>query len=67
MLLVSGSVSNSKMIQMGVSKNTATPKWMVKIMENPITLPETNIAHENPIFLGKCHQNGGFSMAMWEC
>ena len=28
------------------------------------TLPETNIAHENPIFPGKCHQNGGLSMAM---
>ena len=27
------------------------------------TLPETNIAHENPIFPGKYHQNGGFSMA----
>ncbi len=26
--------------------------------------PETNIAHEIPIFLGKYHQNGGFSMAM---
>ncbi len=23
------------------------------------TLPETNIAHENPIFPGKYHQNGG--------
>ena len=23
-------------IHMGVSKNTGTPKWMVKIMENPI-------------------------------
>ena len=28
------------------------------------TLPETNIARENPIFPGKYHQNGGFSMAM---
>ena len=28
------------------------------------TLPETNIAHENPIFPCKYHQNGGFSMAM---
>ena len=27
-------------------------------------LPETNIAHENPIFPGKYHQNGGFSLAM---
>ena len=28
------------------------------------TLPETNIARENPIFPCKYHQNGGFSMAM---
>ena len=28
------------------------------------TLPETNIAHEIPIFPSKYHQNGGFSMAM---
>ena len=28
------------------------------------TLPETNIANENPIFPGKYHQNGGFPMAM---
>ena len=28
------------------------------------TLPETNIAHENPVFPGKYHQNGGFPMAM---
>ncbi len=34
----------------------------IKFAKN--TLPETNIAHENPIFLGKYHQNGGFSMAM---
>ena len=31
---------------------------------DPITLPESNIAHENHIFPGKYHQNGGFSMAM---
>ncbi len=29
-----------------------------------VTLPEANIAHENPIFPCKYHQNGGFSMAM---
>ncbi len=28
------------------------------------TLPETNIARENPIFPCKYHQNGGFSMAI---
>ena len=32
--------------------------------EREFTLPETNIAHENPIFPGKYHQNGGVSMAM---
>ena len=25
---------------MGVSKNKGTPKWMVKIMENPITMDD---------------------------
>ena len=28
------------------------------------TLPETNIAHENPMFPCKYHQKGGCSMAM---
>ena len=28
------------------------------------TLPETNIAHEIPMFPSKYHQKGGFSMAM---
>ena len=37
-------------------------KWRSSIFN--ITLPETNIAHENPIFPGKYHQNCGFSMAM---
>ena len=35
-----------------------------KNMRKVLLLPETNIAHENPIFPGKYHQNGGFSMAM---
>ena len=40
--------------------------WSLKngVEERMVTLPETNIAHENPIFPGKYHQNGGFSMAM---
>ena len=29
-----------------------------------LIIPETNIAHENPMFPDKYHQNGGFSMAM---
>ena len=27
-------------VYMGVSKNTGTPKWMVKIMENPIKMDD---------------------------
>ena len=42
---------------------TVSPNRKGKSLPN-ITLPETNITHENPIFLGKYHQNGGFSMAM---
>jgi len=33
---------------MGVSKNRGTPKWMVKIMENPIKMDDLG---ENPLFL----------------
>jgi len=33
--------------QMGVSKNRGTPKWMVKIMENPIKMDDLGI----PLFL----------------
>ena len=41
------------------------PHFNIPVWENEaFTLPETNIAHENPIFPGKYHQNGGFSMAM---
>ena len=36
----------------------------VRRKTNADALPETNIAHENTIFPGKYHQNGGFSMAM---
>ena len=32
---------------MGVSKNTGTPKWMVKIMENPIKMDDLGV----PLFL----------------
>ncbi len=34
---------------MGVSKNRGTPKWMVKIMENPIKIDDVG---GFPIFLG---------------
>ena len=32
---------------MGVSKNSGTPKWMVKIMENPIKMDDLRV----PLFL----------------
>ena len=32
---------------MGVSKNRGTPKWMVKIMENPIKMDDLGV----PLFL----------------
>ena len=32
---------------MGVSKNRGTPKWMVKIMENPIKIDDLGV----PLFL----------------
>ena len=32
---------------MDVSKNTGTPKWMVKIMENPIKMDDLGV----PLFL----------------
>ena len=31
-------VFNQYIMYMGVSKNRGTPKWMVKIMENPIQM-----------------------------
>ena len=34
---------------MGVSKNSGTPKWMVKIMENPIKMDDLG---GPPLFLG---------------
>ena len=34
---------------MGVSKNTGTPKWMVKIMENPIKMDD--LGGKQPLFL----------------
>ena len=32
-----------EMIHMDVSKNTGTPKWMVKIMENPIKMDDLGV------------------------
>ena len=38
---------------MSVSKNKGTPKWMVKIMENPIKMDDLGVPiwGENPLFL----------------
>ena len=35
---------------MGISKNSATPKWMVKIMENPIRMDD--LGGKNPPTFG---------------
>ena len=35
------------MLYVGVSKNRGTPKWMVKIMENPIKMDDLGV----PLFL----------------
>ena len=37
---------------MGVSKNNGTPKWMVKIMENPVKIDD--LGGNTPIF-GNTH------------
>ena len=39
-------------LYMGVSKNRGTPKWMVKIMENPIKMDDFGVPlfMETPIF-----------------
>ena len=39
--------TTGSIIHMGVSKNSGTPKWMVKIMENPIKMDDLGI----PLFL----------------
>ncbi len=46
--------------------NDSNPEgfWEEKQGVLTTTLPETNIAHENPIFPGKYQQNGGCSMAL---
>ena len=39
-------------MNMGVSKNRGTPKWMVKIMENPIKMHDLGVPPflETPIY-----------------
>ena len=41
---------------MGVSKNRGTPKWMVKIMENPIKMDDLGVPlfSETPTWTVKC-------------
>ena len=51
----------------GVGRGTFRRKNLtISVVEVTVdsTLPETNIAHGNPIFPCKYHQNGGFSWAM---
>ena len=36
---------------MGVSKNSGTPKWMVKIMENPIRMDDLGGFKKKQLFL----------------
>ena len=36
-------VGGSATTHMGVSKNRGTPKWMVKIMENPIKMDDLGV------------------------
>ena len=42
-------------LYMGVSKNSGTPKWMVKIMENPIKMNDLGVPLflETPIYVFK--------------
>ena len=41
-----------KISYMGVSKNRGTPKWMVKIMENPIKMDDLGVFL---LFFGNAH------------
>ena len=47
-LLSPSSLITHDFLDMGVSKNRGTPKWMVKIMENPIKMDDLGV--ENPLF-----------------
>ena len=40
-------LTKSDLEQMGVSNNSGTPKWMVKIKENPIRMDDLGV----PLFL----------------
>ena len=42
---------------MGVSKNSGTPKWMVKIMENPINMDDLG---GKPTILGNIQMRSVF-------
>ncbi len=48
-------------IYMGVSKNRGTPKWMVKIRENPIKMDDLGVPLflETPIYGWKSMDNRG--------
>ena len=46
---------------MGVSKNNGTPKWMVKIMENPIRIDDLGVF--TPLFL----EGHPYMLVNWGC
>ena len=48
--------------QMGVSKHMGTPKWMVKIMENPIKMDDLG---GNPTIFGNPQMVGGEPLAVY--
>ena len=64
---------------MGVSKNRGgPPKWMVKLMENPIKIRDLGVPlfSETPIYIYKCIHvryieiekgRGGFTWILLEC
>ena len=56
---------------MGVSKNTGTPKWIVKLMENPIGIDDLGgpLFSETPIsqqVVGSCFVSFGFHQYSWD-
>ena len=53
----------SRCLYIGVSKNRGTPKWMVKIMENPIKMDDLG----KPTIFGNIHSDPAFTYHLWLC
>ena len=49
---------------MGVSKNRGTPKWMVKIMENPIKMDD--LGGKTPYFWKHPYMSGGWESDFYQ-